>query len=57
MKFEVLKEKFSVYYINKRMSIGIKTVSDSVSKSSHYTNDGEPRYGIDVHPVIKKSLK
>ena len=53
VKFDVLREDFSIYDISNDVAVSIKTVVSNITKTRHYNNYGEPIYGTTAHPIIK----
>ncbi|MCE9652623.1 MAG: hypothetical protein K8Q89_06160 [Nitrosarchaeum sp.] len=51
--FEVLKEDFSVYELSNNLILSVKTVVGQISKTKHYTKEGESVYLVNMNPIIK----
>jgi hypothetical protein len=53
VEFETLLEEFSVYKLSDGTKLSIKSIVSQISKTSLFTQAGEPVYNVNVAPAIK----
>ena len=53
VKYEVIRENFSVYKLTNGQTLSVKTVVSQITKYSKYNVGGEPLYNVIPNPIMR----